>query len=85
MSIAQLRAISGSDLPLLVNDLHELLGVRSLIEGGLVVGHGGTLRMLRCGEVVVASPALIKDVTARGRRFLAQPDPLLEALEDFFF
>ena len=84
MSIAQLRAISEWDLPLIVADLNELLGVRSLIEGGLVVGHGGVIDIRSYGQVVVCRPALIKNVTARGRQFLGQPDALLDVLADFF-
>lgn len=84
MSIAQLRAISERDLPLIVDELDEVLGVRSLIEGGVIVGHGGTLVVLPNGDVVVSSPALIKEVTAMGRQFIGPPHSMIDALGDFF-
>ncbi|WP_225782679.1 hypothetical protein [Xenophilus sp. Marseille-Q4582] len=84
MSIEQLRAISQEDLPLIVEDLNEVLGVRSLIEGGLVVGYAGVLDFLPCGRAVVVRPAVIRDVTAMGAQFLGLPDPRLPPHLDLF-
>lgn len=83
MSIAQLRAVSERDLPLIVEDLDELLGVRSLIEGGLVVGCRGVIDVKTCGKPQVLHPAVIQNVTAMGRQFLGMPDPVIDSLSDF--
>lgn len=82
MSIAQLKAISALDLPLIVDCVDELLGVRSLIDGGLVVGCGGVIEFLPCGRPVVAQPAVIRDITPLGVRFLGTPDSLMDALAE---
>lgn len=83
MSIAQLRAVSELDLPLIVDEIDEVLGVRTLIEGGLIVGCGGVIDVLPSGQAVVLHPAVIQNVTAMGRQFLRMPNPRLDSLSDF--
>lgn len=82
MSIAQLKAVSALDLPLIVDCVDELLGVRSLIDGGLIVGCGGAIEILPCGRTVVVQPAVIRDITPLGVRFLGIPDSFIDPLAD---
>lgn len=82
MSIELLKVISKYDLPLFVHEVDEILGVTSLLEGGLIVGCAGVIEVTRDGRVAVVRPALIRDVTALGKLSLRRPDARLDALGD---
>ena len=82
MSIELLNVISKYDLPLIVHDVDEILGVRSLLDGGLIVGCAGVIEVMPDGRVAVVRPALIKDVTALGKLSLCRPNARLDALGD---
>lgn len=84
MSIALLRATSIRDLPLVVSELNEVLAVRSLIEGGLIVGYGGEVEIRPCGHAAVVRPAIIRDVTNLGLQFLGAPDVRTDSLGGFW-
>lgn len=82
MSIALLKAISALDLPLCLDDVNEVLGMRSLIDGGLIVGYVGVIDFLPCGRPVVLRPAVIRDITPLGVRYLGTPDTLIDPFGD---
>lgn len=74
MSIALLRTIGVSTLPLIVEDVDGLLGVRSLLDGGLIEGSSGVIDILPTGRVVLVHPAVVRGITPLGHQFLQRPD-----------